>query len=207
MKRIIPYKTVSEALLSLDNGGRFYNILTKSDDGVINQAELGKVGGWFDDKQQMILFLDLSIFELTSTEKAEIISKLEPPLLKKYNQYHSTRFKAAEIMEKGVVSTNVIVSGIPVLIDTKSEFNGFIMMPIMVNNVTTFSMIPIIDEYDIYELKDEDSDNGFLMAHAKGVDLLPQKNLVFGGVLKELQTDESQSNSKTFLEAIYYIDN
>ena len=45
MKKIEPYKSIDEATLSLDNGGRFYNVLTKSDDGIISTSELGKVAG------------------------------------------------------------------------------------------------------------------------------------------------------------------
>ena len=60
MKKIEPYKNINEATLSLDNGGRFYNVLTKSDDGIISSSELGKVAGLFIDKQKMVLFLDLA---------------------------------------------------------------------------------------------------------------------------------------------------
>lgn len=44
MKKVSPYQNLNTALKSLDNGGRFYNILTKAEDGIINQAEIGKVG-------------------------------------------------------------------------------------------------------------------------------------------------------------------
>ena len=76
MKRITPYSNLQEAMHALDNGGRFYNILTKADDGVIDKAELGKVGGLFNDKQQMILFFVMSTLTLKEEEKEEIISNL-----------------------------------------------------------------------------------------------------------------------------------
>jgi len=77
MKRISPYKEINEALSSLDNGGRFYNILTKSNDGIISQSELGKIGGLFNDKQKIILFLEMSMTSLKDEEKQVIISKLD----------------------------------------------------------------------------------------------------------------------------------
>jgi len=52
MKKVNPYRYVDEALSSLDNGGRFYNIFTKAMDGIISKSELGKVGGVFNDKQK-----------------------------------------------------------------------------------------------------------------------------------------------------------
>ena len=48
----MPYRTVRNALTSIDNGGRFYNLLTKANDGNISTSELGKVAGSFSDKQK-----------------------------------------------------------------------------------------------------------------------------------------------------------
>lgn len=45
MKKIESYIDVNDAISDLDNGGRFYNLFTHADDGIISQAELGKVGG------------------------------------------------------------------------------------------------------------------------------------------------------------------
>jgi hypothetical protein len=73
MEIVKPYTEINKAVISLDNGGRFYNLLTKAKDGIINQAELGKSGGIFNDKQKMILFLELSISKLRHNEKEIII--------------------------------------------------------------------------------------------------------------------------------------
>jgi hypothetical protein len=75
--KIEPYRNINDAISNLDNGGRFYNILTKADDGIISKSELGKVGEIFNDKQQMILFLELSISKLDNVKKNVIISKLD----------------------------------------------------------------------------------------------------------------------------------
>lgn len=37
MKQIEPYINVDEAIRALDNGGRFYNVLTHAEDGIIPQ--------------------------------------------------------------------------------------------------------------------------------------------------------------------------
>ena len=65
MKKLNPCQNLTTALKTLDNGGRFYNILTKAEDGIISQAELGKVGGLFSSKQQSILLLEMSISALS----------------------------------------------------------------------------------------------------------------------------------------------
>ena len=206
MKKIEPFRNFNDALSNLDNGGRFYNILTKADDGVISKAELGKVGGIFYNKQQMILFLELSISKLDDEKRNAVISKLEESLQKLYIKYKPTELLPSEAYTKGTIASNTIITGIPTLIESKSDFIGFIMIPIVTGNVTTFTMIPLIDMYDVYEMRDEESDENFLIAHAKGATKLPKKKIKVAGVLKELRSDQKErAASKRFLEAIYHL--
>ena len=77
----------------------------------------------------------------------------------------------------------------------------------MAGSVMTFMMVPIIDQYDVYELKDEASSGSFLIAHAKGATKLPQARIKVAGVLKELKAKKDEENaSKKFLEAVYYME-
>jgi hypothetical protein len=208
MKKIEPYVSQNEAIQSLDNGGRFYNILTKANDGQISQSEIGKVGGIFNDKQQLILFFEMSIYQLNQSDKESVISNLDNNLNTTYNKYKSQVLLPSEANTKGEISSNAIITGIPKLIDSKSDFKGFIMFPIMSGNVTTFMMIPLIEEYDVYELRNENSSETFLIAHTKESNKLPNKKITLGGVLKELSPDKEGDGKKgKFLEATYHIDN
>ena len=72
---------------------------------------------------------------------------------------------------------------------------------------TTIILIPLIDIYDVYEIRDEESDDTFLLAHARGAVMLPEKKIKVAGVLKELKAKkEEKKASKRFLEAVYYLD-
>lgn len=207
MKKIEPFRSYNDALSTLDNGGRFYNILTKADDGVISKAELGKVGGIFYGKQQMILFFELSISKLAEEKRKALISKLDKNLQQMYLKYKPIELLPSEAYSKGIIASNTILTGIPTLIESKSEFIGFIMIPIVTGKVTTFTMIPLIDMYDVYEIRDEASDEKFLIAHAKGKAKLPKKKIKVAGVLKELKSDRKEAvASKRFLEAIYHME-
>jgi hypothetical protein len=207
MKKIEPFRNYNDALSTLDNGGRFYNILTKADDGVISKAELGKVGGIFYDKQQMILFFELSISKLDDEKRNVVISKLDENLQQTYLKYKPIELLPSEAYSKGIIASNTIITGIPTLIESKSEFIGFIMIPIVTGKVTTFTMIPLIDMFDVYEIRDEASDENFLIAHAKGATKLPKKKIKVAGVLKELRSDQKErAASKRFLEAIYHME-
>ena len=206
MKKIIPYKKIDEALLSLDNGGRFYNILTKPNDGTITQSELGKIGGLFNDRQKLILILEMSLTLFQENEKQIILSKLDAPLKQTYLKYKPQQVLPSQANEKGVVASNAILKGIPKLVDKKSDFKGFIMVPISAGKTMTFVMIPLIDKYDVYELRDEISAETFIIAHARNSKKLPYEKMLVGGLLKELKPGEREGgNTQKFLEANYYI--
>ncbi len=208
MKKVNVYQYVDEAITSLDNGGWFYNILTKANDGVISQAELGRVGGVFNDIQKMILFFELATSKLAESNKMMILSKMDGKLKGSYNKFEPQKMFPSEAINKGVLSSNAILTGVPKLITSKTDFNGFIMVPVMTGKVTTFMMIPLIDEYDVYELKDDLHSETFIIAHARVKEKLPNKKIKVAGIFKELKAGmEKDSNSKMFLEAVYYSDN
>ena len=202
MKKIEPYKNINEATLSLDNGGRFYNVLTKSDDGIISSSELGKVAGLFIDKQKMVLFLDLAISNFDVNAKEKIVNSLDVSLRSTYEKYKSQEFLPSEAYDKGILSSNSIITGFPKKIDSKSDFNGVIIIPVGNSMIA----IPLIDKYDVYEIRDEVSDDTFLIAHARGSIVLPEKKIKVAGVLKELKSNKNEKKtSKKFLEALYYL--
>lgn len=206
MEEITPYETINEAFQSLDNGGRFYDIFSKAEDGVITKAELSRVCGLISGPQKTMLFLDLSISKLDSDSQKSIISKLDNNLQATYDRYRPQYLVPSEANTKGIVSSNAVITGIPQLTDSKSDFLGFIMVPIMTGKVMTFSMIPLIDTYDVYHIKDEVSSDSFIIAHNKGAGKLPEKKIKVAGILKELKSDKEEKNaSKIFLEAFYHL--
>lgn len=71
MRKIAPYKTAKNALASLDNGGRFYNVLTQANDGDVTSAELAKVTGVFSDMQKMIVD-HYDVYEIRNDVSADV---------------------------------------------------------------------------------------------------------------------------------------
>ena len=89
MKKVTPYATLKEARMALDNGGRFYHLMTKSDDGVITNSELKKVAGRYSSKQKMILFLELAISGLEENGKRSILNSSDENLEHAYKKYRT----------------------------------------------------------------------------------------------------------------------
>lgn len=206
MQQIEPYISASDTLLSLDNGGRFYNMMTHVADGVVTPAELGKVAGLFNDRQKMILFLQLSMTALSEPTKAEIISKMDEKLQQSYQKYKALELLPSEAQDKGIIAANAIITGVPKVRESKSDLNGFVMVPISTGKGMTLMMIPIIDEYDVYEIRDEASSETFLVAHARSKEKLPEQKIKVAGVIKELELKKGDKNSPAkFLEVNYFL--
>jgi len=205
MKQIIPYQNITEALSQLDNGGRFYNLFTKAGDGEINIAELTKVAGMFNERQKLILFLELSLSQLPKEEQIDIISKLDDRLRRDFLRFKAQELMASEAEERGLLSANAIITGVPKLKDSKSEFQGIVLIPISTGKVMTFVPIPIIDQYDVYEVRDDHSSETFLIAHYRGKSKLPAEKIKVAGILKEIEIKVDGVKSKRkFLEINYY---
>ncbi|WP_298531504.1 hypothetical protein [uncultured Algibacter sp.] len=207
MKKVSAYKYVDEAISALDNGGRFYNVLTKANDGIISQAELGKVGGVFSDKQKMILFLEMAMFNLNDSQKKMVFSKLESKLQNTYKKFRPSKMLPFEANNRAKLTESAIITGVAKWITSKTDFNGFIMIPIVAGKVTTFTMVPLIDAYDVYEMRDHSTSEVFLIAHARSKEKLPEAKIQVAGIFKELKTSKDEDfDSKLFLEALYYSD-
>lgn len=207
MQFIETFSDFETAVQTLDNGGRFYNFMTDANDGEISAAELAKAAGVFSDQQKMKIFLEMSMMHFAAAEKQRIYDMMPNKLQAKLAEQSLDQYNVHEAVEYGYTGQSVVVSGIPKWSLNKSDFMGFIMVPIMAGSVTTFTMIPIIDNYDVYELRDEESDQTFIVAHAKGKGKLPNKVIQCGGILKELKSDKNKEVAdKLFLEIVYCID-
>jgi len=207
MKQVIPYSSMQDALSSLDNGGRFYNIFTKAGDGKVDPAELSKVAGIIGDRQRMFLFYELALSNLEQSAVDEVQSALSPELNQQYQLNRPKNYKPSDVQRQGSAGEAVIISGYPKVIDAKDKLAGFIMVPIMAGKVMTFTMIPIIEKFHVYELYDEPSGATFIIAHAKSDAPLPTSYFTFAGVLKELKQDKTGAKSEElFLEAFYYVE-
>ena len=204
MQQITPYRTKNGALTALDNGGRFYNLFTKANDGEISMAELGKVAGAFVDTQRMFLYFEMALAHLDAADTEAVIAAMSGELRSLHHQCAPLRMSVARAREHGHAAQSVIVTGIPHHVDSKTEFSGFIMIPIQTGNVTSMTMIPIMDQYDVYEVRDEETDSDFLIAHARGSRQLPATPLRLGGVIKELQKKDDDSKHRFFLETLFY---
>jgi hypothetical protein len=205
MQNVIPYKHCGGALKDLDNGGRFYNLFTKANDDEVSPVELAKAAGVFSDKQKMFLFYEMAVRDLGESDKRSLFDSLSEDLQAAYIEHRPQNLLPSEADSKGVSSKAAILTGYPRFVEDKTVFNGFIMIPMSTGKSMTFIMIPIMDQYDIYELTDDSSSEKTFLANVRGSERLPVELSSFGGILKETSLDkEGEKRDRLFLEALYY---
>lgn len=202
MRELIPYKTLNGAQRALDNGGRIYNLLSRSGDDIVDPAELAKAAGVHSSGGKAFLHFEMSMLDLSAEQRKEIVARLSPDLAKKYSQQRPTTLAPSAVETQGKAGVTTIVSGYPVFVEDRSQFKGFIVMVVPV-----IVLIPIFDQFDVYEVFDDPglSTPRTVIATTRGSSRLDGIHARFGGVLKELYFEDRTSKAHgLFLEAMYY---
>jgi hypothetical protein len=207
MKQIVPYKTVQGALSALDNGGRFYNVFTKAKDEVITDSELCKAAGVFSQKAHAFLFFELALSDLSEADKEQVIRRLSPELRSTYLR-EKPRCTEIDVFERVAQETEaVIVRGYPVFLEDKTRFSGFIFIPLFTGKTVTFTMIPIFDKFDVYEVYASSDLRGSktIIATVRGSKRLASTIVTFGGIVKQLQfKNKSERTHSFYVETLFY---
>jgi hypothetical protein len=207
MKQIVPYKTLQGALNALDNGGRFYNVFTKAGDEVITDSELCRAAGVFSRKAHAFLFFELALSNLSKADIDKVISRLSPDLRSTYLRQRP-KHTEIEVFEQSARETDpVIVAGFPVFLEDKTQFSGFIMIPICTGKVTTFMMVPIFDRFDVYEVyaNSDLKGNKTIIATVRGSKRLAATMTTFGGIVKKLKfKNKSKKPHSLYVETLFY---
>jgi hypothetical protein len=205
MKAIKPYLTFQEAIAAFDNGGHFYNLFCHAKDGVVSPAELGIAAGNAHSKQELILFLVMSLSKLDTRSKEKVLSRLDTELFEYYEKYRPVHMSLQQIKENGKPGISTTVVGYVKKISSNSELTGSIMVPVVVGTVTSFTMVPMENSYQMYELSSEYTDDIVMVAHPMEKETLPEGKLRIGGMLTSLKDiAELGKPDSLFLESQYY---
>lgn len=202
MRLISPYRTVQGAKRALDNGGRFYNLFTKAGDDLVEGVELARAAGVYSPDALAFLHFEMALMELPAEEKAEVLSLLAPDLKAQFDAKRPRVLQPSQVEFEGVAGAPAIVTGYPSFIEDKSQLRGVFVMAAPV-----IMMVPIVDEYDLYEVVDTPDRlvPRALIAMVRGSKRLDGSCTRFGGVLKELRfEDKTRRYLGLYLEAAYY---
>ena len=207
MRELKPYRTGNGLQKALDNGGRFYNFFSKSQDKIVTRGELAKAAGVFSASTQAFLFLEMMQQELPTEERRSVLQLLDSDLRTDYRRHRPIILSPSKVEAEGVAGRSVIVAGYPRFVENRTEFSGFIMIPISTWKTTTFTMIPIFDQFDVYEVFDDQRMRKpkTVVATVRGQKLEHDGPIRFGGVLRKLQfKDKTKKSHQFYLETVFY---
>jgi hypothetical protein len=202
MREVVPYRTVRGATQALDNGGRFFNLFATADDHVLSAAELAKAAGVFSSGTRAFLFFEMALMELPASDQAEVTALLSSDLQARYESQRPTIMAPSAVEVQGQAGLPAIVSGYPVFVEDKTQFQGFIF-----TTVPMVMLIPIIDVFDVYEVFDTPDRRTprTVIATARGSRRLDGVFSRFGGILKQLHfEDKTDKEHGLYLETLYY---
>ncbi|MFN2292578.1 MAG: hypothetical protein ACK2UC_15410 [Anaerolineae bacterium] len=202
MRQISPYQTLQGATRALDNGGRFYNLFTRAGDNVVEGVELARAAGVYSSDAMAFLYFEMALMDLPGEEKAKVLSLLAPDLRAQLEAKRPRVLPPSRVESEGKIGVPAIVTGYPYFVEDKSQLRGFVVMV-----VPMIMMVPIMDEFDVYELFDT-PDRAYprtLLATVRGSRRLDGAHIRCGGVLKELWFEDKTSRQHgLYLEAAYY---
>lgn len=202
MREIVPYKTVQGARRALDNGGRVSNLFSRSGDDVVDPGELAKAAGVYTMGMRAWLYFEMALAELPSETQPAVVSALSPDLQAAYQANRPRTLVPSRVESEGRAGDPAVVSGYPVFVEDRTQFTGFIflMVPVVM-------MIPIFDQFDVYEIFDTPDlrTPRTVIATARGSKRLNSAWMRVGGVLKELHFDDkTEKEHGLYLETMYY---
>lgn len=81
MRIVRPYKRLSGALRALDNGGGFWNVLTREGDGRIEPAEIARAAGDVGATREALLFVSMACGELDTPSRVKLNELMSPAVV------------------------------------------------------------------------------------------------------------------------------
>lgn len=202
MREIVPYRTYEGAKRALDNGGRFFNLFSAAGDDLIEPSELSRVAGSLSLDRKAFLYFEMALMHLPEEQRASINALLAPSLRRKFDRQRPQIMAPSVVETRGKEGMPAIVSGHPLFVENRSQFHGFIVIVVPV-----MTLIPITDQFDVYEVFDAPAMTTprTVIATTRGSKRLDGVHTRFGGVLKELQFEDKTGRSHgLYLETHYY---
>lgn len=191
MRQVVPYRSLTEAKRVLDNGGRFYNLLTKAEDESIDVGELARAARVFSAGANAFLYLELALARLSLDDQLQVRALLSDELAARAHRYRPQRLAPSQVAARGEAGRTAILEGYPRFAE-EGSITTVVMVPMQVGQTTVMQPMPMTDHFDVYTLHDdvESSKGGALIANVRGNDRLALgTKLRIGGVLEQQQDD------------------
>ena len=140
--------------------------------------------------------------DLPREKREGVLAFLSPDLKQRLENNRTSLLQPSLVEVEGIAGKSAIVTGYPVFVEDRTQFTGMIVIITPV-----IALIPIMDQYDVYEVYDTPAriEPKTVIATVRGSKRLDGVFSRFGGVLKELQfEDKTGKEHGLFLETVFY---
>ncbi len=161
----------------------------------------------FGSKPKAVLFFEMAQQALAPHARTRAVAALGPKARNDRKKFLPVMLRPSLVESKGRAGGCVIVEGYPRFLKNKTEFTGMLMIPIVSGSVTTFVMVPLYDQFDVYEVFDDRRMQRpyCVLATTRGAKFPTGDPVRLGGILRELKAKKkTERQHKFYLEACYY---
>ncbi len=154
-----------------------------------------------------VLFFEMAQQALAPQGRSRAVAALGPKARKDRQKFLPLTLRPSLVESKGKAGACVIVEGYLRFLKNKTQFTGMMMMPIVSGGVTTFIMIPLYDQFDVYEVFDDRRMRRpyCVLAATRGVKFPSGDPVRLGGILRKMEAEKTTKRQHRFyLEACYY---
>ena len=102
---------------ALDNGGRFFNLFTKTDDQKVETSEIARAAGVFSADIRAFVFFEMALLDLTPDVRKHLISHFSPDLMERYQTFRPLTVRPSLVESTGSAGQPAIVTGYPVFVE------------------------------------------------------------------------------------------
>lgn len=207
MREVNPYRTESDLMKALDNGGHLYNIMSRRGDNVITYGELAKAAGAISTGIYAFLFFEMSQQNLPNDAREQAVNSLEPSLQKEFREDRPVVLSPSEIERRGKVGKALVTEGYPKNLEDEIVKHACVNMAVSSGGGTAFESVPLVDRFTVFELFDAAAMQGSkaILACDLGTTFEPGEKIRFGGILSALSHKKKESDTPNkFLEAIFF---
>lgn len=187
--RLVPFfADLPDAISSLDNGGRIYNVLSNAGDGVVTPGELARAAGEVSAGWRAALHFWLATLRLDDQDRDLLFERLDPKARRTVERYPPMVLGSSKVDRSKHLDRLALVSGCP---RVTAGFDGLGLFP----SRGAVSWQPITDHMDVWFV------NRTVAAARNRVSMSPDEPLTFAGILRPMDGIEGAT---LFLEVLMY---
>ena len=207
MREIKPYKDENGMMTAVDNGGRVFDLFSKSGDRVISEGELAKAAGAVTAGVYAYLFFDMACQDLPEEARQRAVEALEPELRKTYQENRSRITTPSQMGQEPTLGRGVIIEGYARPLEDPYAKNARTNVTVSAGGGTGYEKVPLVKRYDVFELFDNEGMKGgkAIAAVDRGTGLATGKKVRLGGILEKLFYQEKDpQRPRIFLDTLFY---